>query len=487
MVGFNLGERITPKMFINIGALLDIPTGNILTGYKGESFINGGLGQITGFIGIGNNFKSTLMHYQMLSAANKIYGAIPTIMATYDTEVNISLDRLEDLGERFLNIPKPMIFRETDPIWSITDKTKAPANKWAASIMRYTEDKINDKTANAEFQCFMDPYTKKPIIGKIPTFVEIDSLTEFEAESTIDMLSGDLDKSDTNTYAMKQGGFKTKFLGQVPRLANSSNTFYLITAQIGSKINMATGPASHLPPPKKLQHLKGDIEIKGATAKFTYLTTNAWHAHAASVLKNATTRLPEYPLSVNESVETDLNTVKLTQLRGKNGVSGCTIELIVSQSEGVLPSLTEFHFIKENGRYGFEGNDRSYSMILMPTVNLARATVRRKLDSMPKLRRAVNITSELLQLWIYHNYLEDVGLLCTPRELYDDIIKLGYDWDMLLTTREYWTIDQYTNKVPFLSVVDLLKMRKELYFPYFLNKDKTPIKQFENHFKNTKG
>lgn len=483
MVGFNLGERITPKIHVNIGALLDLPTGILITGIKGETFINGGLGQITGLIGIGNNFKSTLMHYMALSAANKIFGTVPTILATYDTEINIALDRLEDLGARFENIPKPMIFADENPIWSVTDKTKIPGNKWAAGIMKYTEDKIADKSANVTFECIMDPYTKKPLVSKIPTFVEIDSITEFEAESTMDMLSGDLDKSDTNTYAMKQGGFKTKFLSQVPRLANSCNTFYLITAQIGKTINLATGPAASLPPPKKLQHLKGDIDIKGATSKFTYLTTNAWHAHAATVLKNQTTKAAEYPDGPNDLIETDLNIVKLTQLRGKNGVSGCTLEIIVSQSEGVLPTLTEFHFIKENGRYGLEGNDRNYSLTLMPDVNLSRTTVRRKIDSNPLLRRAVNVTSELLQLWIYHRHLEEVDLLCTPKELYDDIKALGYDWNMLLNTREYWLIDQYSNPIPFLSVVDLLKMRKGLYTPYFLDKDKKPIKQFEEHFK----
>ena len=62
--------------------------------------------------------------------------------------------------------------------------------------------------------------------------------------------------------------------------------------------------------------------------------------------------------------------------------------------------------------------------------------------------------------------------MCTPKELYEDIKKLGYDWNVLLDTRGYWTIDQYTNKVPFLSTVDLLKMRKGLYTPYFLKDNK---------------
>ena len=62
--------------------------------------------------------------------------------------------------------------------------------------------------------------------------------------------------------------------------------------------------------------------------------------------------------------------------------------------------------------------------------------------------------------------------MCSPKELYEDIKKLGYDWNVLLNTRGYWTIDQYTNPVPYLSTVDLLRMRKGLYEPYWLKKDK---------------
>jgi hypothetical protein len=69
--------------------------------------------------------------------------------------------------------------------------------------------------------------------------------------------------------------------------------------------------------------------------------------------------------------------------------------------------------------------------------------------------------------------------MCTPSELYNDLIKLGYDWDMLLRTREYWTINQYDNPTPYLSSIDLLKMRKGLYEPYFLDKDKKLKKEYK--------
>lgn len=173
-----------------------------------------------------------------------------------------------------------------------------------------------------------------------------------------------------------------------------------------------------------------------------------------------------YPRDSEDNMEgdTDLVCVTMTILRNKSGPSGLTTQVIYSQLEGLLPSLTEFHYVKENDRFGLQGNDRNYQMVLLPDVNLSRTTVRGKLDENPKLRRAVNITCELCQM---HNYWHHAAeLLCTPQELYEDLRKLGYDWDVLLNTRGWWTTDDHPT--PFLSTYDLLRMRKGLYHPYWM-------------------
>jgi hypothetical protein len=277
---------------------------------------------------------------------------------------------------------------------------------------------------------------------------------------------------------MKQGGFKTKVFQQLPRVSNISNTFFLLTAQIGEKINMDTGPmAKYNQPTKKLQYLKQGDALKGVSPKFFFLLNNAWYAHTATLLKNQSTKMPEYPRNAEENAETDLNLVKLTQMRSKSGTSGYTLNIVVSQIEGVLPTLTEFHYIKTEERFGIDGSLTNYHLDLYPDVNLSRTKVRSKIEADPALCRAINITAELLQLHKFHPHLRSQGLLCTPKELFEDLKKLGYDWNMILKTRGYWLIDNYTTKaVPFLSVVDLLKMRKEHYHPYFLD-DKKQLKE----------
>ena len=471
MIKFNLDKKTKPKVFINIGCLLDVPTSSIVTGKKGETILNGGLGPITAVVGTGNNFKSTITHFMMLSAANRVCEATETSIITYDTEMNMSLDRLEDLASRFESLPKNPITGD-NPNWTIADKANIPGNEWAVAVNKYTDEKEADKGSKIDYEPFKDPYGDKALNMNIPSFVEIDSMSEFEAKSSMDMLSKDLDSSDTNTFAMKQGLFKSKFISTIPTMSVSSNTYFLFTAQLGEKMDMRTGPAMYSQPFKNLQYLKNGEHIKGVSPKFFFLIHNAWYAHTAKLLVNDTTKLPEYPLG-DDKQRTDLNVVTLTQLRGKNGPSGYNIPIVVSQTEGVLPSLSEFHYIKENGRYGIEGNNIHYHLDLYPDVKLSRTTVRSKINTDPKLRRALNITAELYQLEVFHsNYLKNEELLCTPKELYEDIKKLGYNWDELLETRGYWVINQYKNKVPFLSTLDLLRMRKGLYKPYFIKDTK---------------
>ena len=138
----------------------------------------------------------------------------------------------------------------------------------------------------------------------------------------------------------------------------------------------------------------------------------------------------------------------------------------------MLPALSEFHYCKTNGRWGLGGNDRNYWLDLYPDVKLMRTTVRGKLDNDPLLARAMNITSEMLQISQYWPAFPK-ELLCTPAQLYEDLKKLGYDINDLLNTRGWWTLNNKDYHVPMLTTLDLLKMRVGQYFPYWMNPDKT--------------
>lgn len=460
--------RSKPRLYINIGALLDIPTASLVIGKKGETIYNGGLGPVVGITGGGNTFKSVLSHYMMLSACDKFYRAgIDAAMLTYDTESNVVLSRLDDLASKFEYIPPHPITNNNT--WVYSNKKDYEGETWYMDTVADIQAKAKDNKSIIKVDCFKDPYTGGSYEVHIPTFYEVDSYTELSPSSLDKKLQGNLDDTSTIDYGLKQGQFKSKVLMELPSLSGISNNYFILTAHTDKKKNLE-GPYAPKGP-ESLPHMKNSIEFKSVGSKFQFLTTVAWTVEKAEKLQNKNAKTDEFPKTPDSTIDGDLLLLRLTPVRNKSGFSGISIPLMLSQSEGVLPSLTEFYYIKEKD-FGISGNDRNYYLDIMPDVSLSRTTVRQKLDTNPELRRAVNITAELLQLKTFHPMLSQQGLICTPKELYEDIKNLGYDWNVLLKTRGFWLPNQYDDSVPFLSTVDLLKMRLSLYKPYFLEEKK---------------
>ena len=465
------------KPLINIGACLDIPTGFYVKGTKGQNILLAGLGGITAIVGRGNRFKSTIMHYMMLSAADRLFSTVETSMSTYDTEINIHEHALRRFINNFANLSLRDIINEG--IWNITDKTIYSGNKWYESSKEFAELKKANSNQIEVTTPFFDRDQVTPLKIMVPTFGEIDSFSEFETDDVSKMQDeNELGDSGANTIHMRQGLAKTRFLMDAPPLYASTNHFLLMTAHLDDAVQVASGPYAPQPV-KKLQYMSQGDKIKGVTGKFFFLMNNCWHASTSTLLKNQTTKGPEYPRDPNDNMQgdTDLNEVVLTQLRSKAGPTGYSITLVVSQSEGVLPSLTEFHYIKsfkdkQFDRFGISGSLQNYSLDLLPDVKLSRTSVRSKIDNDPLLRRALNITAEMCQIYQFHRQYWDI--LCTPKELYEGLKEQGYDWNILLNTRGWWTVNDDDHPIPFLSTLDLLQMNKGLYFPYWMNEDKQP-------------
>lgn len=452
------------KLLINVGCLIDLPTGTIVRGQKGENITNGGLSIFTSVVGKGNTFKSTLMHYMMLAAANHMAcSGVTPYLSTYDTEINTDLDRMLKFSQRFSAFANNDIIH--DGIWSITDKTHHMGNEWYKILKTFLRDeKVKNKKAYTLETPFVDK-DHKPVHAIFPTFGEVDSITEFETSDIGDIQDKhELGESGGNTIHMRSGLAKTRLLMDIPNICNSAGHYILMTAHIGNTIPMQQGPVSV--PVKKLQHMKPGEHIKGVAEKFFFLPTAVWESRSASMLNNQTTKGPEYPRT-REAVDagsTDLNIVTIKMLRNKFGPSGFSLDIIVSQTEGVLASLTEFHFIKETGRWGLEGNNVNYSLSLYPGVNLTRTTVREKIDADPLLRRAIKISADLLQIKLFK---PTIGIeIPTPGQLFEKLSK-KYDWNTLLQTRDFWTFNNYTNPVPYLSTMDMVEMYHDKYHPYW--------------------
>ena len=466
------------KPLFNIGACLDIPTGFYIIGIHGESILLGGLGMLTAIVGTGNVFKSTIEHYMMLSAAARISSTSETCMATYDTEINIHESRLRQFSQKF----EPFATRDIlqDGTWVVTDKTVCYGDEWFEIYKEYAQKKIDAGKDMMVKLPFFDRDGVNQLEMIVPTFNELDSLSEFSTKADAKMQDeNELGTAGGNTIHMRQGLAKTRFMMEAPVIAGASNSYIIMTAQLGKEIQMATGPYAPLPT-KKLQHMKMGDKVKGVSDKFFFLLSNTWQTVSASLLLTKD-KLPEYPKNKEDDAvkDPDLNAVTITLLRSKSAQSGTVLELVVSQSEGVLPALTEYHHIKNSEYFGIGGNKINFFLDMYPDVKLSRPTIRGKIDSDPKLRRALNITSELCQMHSHYRYLED--LLITPKELYTALVEKGYDVDWLLSnTRGWWTINNDDHPLYFLSTLDLLKMAKGTYTPYWLENDLKTVKPMYN-------
>lgn len=473
---FATKPAITPidayKILYNVGGLMDLPTGFYVKGTRGENILNGGMGSLVGIVGKPNTFKSTIAHYVTLSAASKVAaGGYSPYINTFDTEMNIHPDRLRYFSNRFEE------FRNIDiidsGIWNISDPTKHMGNEWFKLLKDFLK---GEKLKNVKNYTLKTPFLGrdgKEITTVMPTFGELDSLTKFQTADIDEMQNkNQLGESGGNTIFMRAGLGKARLIMELPILCNGAAHYTVATAHVGLENTM--GVPQHQQPTKKLQHMKQGEKIKGAPDDFFFLTNSLWQAVTSSLLINKDTRAPLYPRTRGDDGEasTDLNLVTIKLLRNKSGPSGYSVPLVISQTEGVLASLSEFHYIKEDEQYkrfGIDGNNVTYHLTLYPKVNLMRTTVRELLDNDPLLRRAVKITADILQI---KKLYKEIPLEIPPMDLLYDKLEKEYGWDVLLNTRDYWTFDQYTNKVPFLSTMDILETYHGLYKPYFLTSTK---------------
>jgi len=463
------------KPLVNVGAGLDVPYGYYLRGVHGENVLNGGASFGVGVVGKENMFKSTFMEYLFLTVCARL-GVLS--MDIYDTELNVHRPGIRRLYSAIREFRGEDLF-ETKRL-RVTDGTRYFGNKWYEVLKEYLKDKIKyfkngTKGAYVELP-FLDGTTGKPYRIPVPSASAMDSFSEFKTEDIVGIQeANEIGDSKRQTIHMRQGLAKVALITEIPFYLNSACHWLFMTAQLGKE--MMQDPYASPTANVRLQHLRNNDKIMGATRKFNYLTTDCYHMIHASVFRNDRTKGAQYPRVPGEEVpmDPDLNIVQIQNLRGKAGMSGYVQEIVVSQKDGILPSLSEFNYLKKN-KFGFEGNDQNYALECLPDCSLSRTTIRSKIDTDARLRRALTLSCELLQ----HDMLDNLRLtaeVVTPAQLMHDLVKLGYNWEQLMDTRSWWAPIGVHDETAFLSTLDMLKMRTGEYIPYWLpDSEKSKIK-----------
>ena len=233
------------KVYYNIGALMDIPTGDYVRGARGENILNGGLGALTAVAGKPNTFKSTIAHYMTLAAAAHVAssGYAPFIN-TLDTEMNMIPKRLLFFSKIFPEFADIDIMDEG--IWQVTDQTKHMGDEWFHLLKEYLR---TEKLKNAKQYLFETPFVDKhgkPIFVLFPTFGQIDSLSKF-ISSDVDEMQRKNQLSEGQTIYMRQGLAKARMLMELPGLCNSAAHHTIVTTHIGKNTNIMQVGAGQIP------------------------------------------------------------------------------------------------------------------------------------------------------------------------------------------------------------------------------------------------
>lgn len=460
---------------INTGTTLDIATGSYVPGVDECHILNGGFGLTNGTTGRPQMFKSTVQIGHAVNAYARCPGAD---FLVYDTERTLQEKRI--LGMSDIAIPETNSFK-------LTTRAEYYAEEFFETVRAMAHAKlsaIKDYTVEIPH---LDPLTGKAQRMLIPTFIGIDSWSNMEAKVVADTLMGQMKldddgsfssktsitSSDTNTAFMKDGLAKKKIIRELNSLAEKAGLYMFFTAHIGEKIEMNP----YAPTPKTLQHMKMSDKPKGVGADFMFLMMNLLDCRSAKALINDSDKKSLYPTKDGYTSPADLNELTQVVTRCKGNASGTQIKSVVSQSEGLNPTLSNYHYLKENKYWGFNGNPMRHAPLLMPENILQRTTVNDKLRAEPRLARAIEILSQLYfiqQNWTLRG--APVPFSITPQELADKLFSSGYAIDDILDSRGWWTYEfnGAKNTQPYLSLYDILAITEGAYKPKFLSVKSSP-------------
>lgn len=471
------------RPYLNVGCLIDIPTGEPVLGEFGRYITNGGLNGSMVFVGPGNSYKSAIADHVVETAMFRAHRF--SSGQKYDTENNSQIPGLEKRLSRIVGKHNKPDWFETGR-WIVTDSSLYKVDKWFTMFKEWCYEK---EKGGADYKLetpILDRNGKK-IKMIIPTGCNIDSLSKAEPSAVTELRDkSELGSSKQNMLSMNAGRIKYNMINELPDIVVATNTYLVSTVHYGEQYQLDPYAPVHKP----LQHLDTGMELKGVPNNISYLAMSMWLITGVSKMTRKDDKNEiEYPLKDGgmDNNPEDLNIVRLKMLRCKTGPSGYSINLLVSQKYGVLEELTNFHTLRVHGGYGLTGdmsvtgNFKDSYCVLLPNLKLTRKTIRTMMDDNRRLARAIQICADMLQMktyWFKKLHEIDSRLVdLTPELLYTKIIEQGYNWDMILDTRYWYSLDDDNHDQLELSTLDIMRMALGTYHPFWLESDKQTIKK----------
>lgn len=464
----NLRQAALLRPMFNVGCLMDVPSGRPYVGKYGETITNGGEANFDGIVGMPNLGKTGLSLFIKGTILSRY---VSTALAVHDTENTLNLQRLAEILFQFGFDVDDLV--EAGRL-AFSDAGVYIGNEWFEVIKGMSADRRKDPklTRTTPFYDHRQGEFVKVLAGIL---VLLDSLSGLNTDAVERMFEkGEIGEKELNMVAMRGAMAKSQMIDQMINVTSPGGIFLTATAHVGQEHQLD----QYKPPPRKLRYMKQGEKIKKIPENFLFLTHTTYQCTSLEILLGDDKKA-EFPhAGEDEGAATDLNAINVLVLRCKSGMSGYPFKVVVSQSEGIKVGLTEYLHLKEHNYFGLsdsKGNSAkgatNFRLDLLPEVNLTRRSIRDKIDEDKQLQRALTFSSELQQIRELWTNVEP-ELFCKPKELYEDLTALGYDWKLLFNTRGYWIYkeDETEDTLPFLSTMDLMKMRVGLYHPYWYPK-----------------
>ena len=437
--------------YINTGTLFDLYTGKFQQATNGLWVLNGGLSQCLGLSGRGQTYKSGIAG-SLFSRGLKIHKEASGYV--YESEGTIAgAERYDDFVPEHEEVSDRILFKNST-ICNLTD--------FYEDFNSLVDEKEKHKKDYIVESPFFNTKTGKPYKVWIPTFVMVDSFSRARSNKGDTQFDNNaIDDSAMNTFWLQEGNVKTRIMNDLPGRASKAGIYVIMTAHVGNKQDLDPYNKS----PKQLQYMKNSDKMKNVGSNFEFLTTTLLQTLKASVLQNKD-KTCLYPHKFSTDVE--VNQVDTMMVRCKNNASGIMFPFVVSQYQGILDTVTNFHFLRDNKDFGLEvkGNNQGFIPKLLGPEGkvLSKNNIRTATEDDYRITRALELLAELCfiqNLWSTWRMPEYIQM--PPEELAEllkNSSKCGID-RVLQSTGVWSTSKQERERLTIMDILQFLDAEKK--------------------------
>ena len=432
--------------YLNTGTLFDVQAGVFVPGTHGGMILNGGLSTTNAVVGREQMFKST-----------ELFSFIMRAMQYYpETDCIVDDTEYAQKKERLFSFTSFSSYDEFDKRIVIKTPAETPAEEFFDNVKAICAHKIANPDEFRVESPILDPRTGKPLMMWIPTFVAIDSwskLTSGHVTTTLDTKV--LGSSDTNMVFMKDGMIKKMMLSMMPRMAVTAGVYFFLSAHVGNKFELNPYAST----PKSLPLMRSSDKPKEVGSDFNFLMSNYLEMRKVEPLIDDKKHC-QYP--TDGSSDTELNEVTALMIRCKNNMSGTQLPMVISQNNGIMSELSNYHYLRTHGYFGLIGSQINHKPA-MTDVNIGRTTIRKKAAD-PQVAHALELLAQLC--YIQNNWAlsgGEVDFSMKPEVLAEKLLASDApSVSDILQSRSWWTYDK-TNRQPYLSLYDVLAIAQGVY------------------------